>query len=115
MAPLLVAQALDLLSTEQFLRDRAVAVPGVGLVRPLRENNPLPGFAAPGLRGTTVRIGYQLAELAAGELLRRRSPAAAGVYQRGLASQRMSYALLNDEARRARIELIARALLARSR
>ncbi len=113
VAPLLVAQALDMLSTELFLHDRAVLVPGIGIVGPLRENNPMPGFAARGLRGTVTRIGYQVGELAIGELLRSRSRRLAGAFQRGLASQRVSYALLNDEARRTRIELIDGALLAR--
>jgi hypothetical protein len=114
VAPLLIAQALDMLSTEQFLHDKAVPVPGVGLVGPLRENNRMPGFAARGLRGTTIRIGYQLGELALGELVRSRAPGLARAYQRGLASQRVSYALLNDEARRSRLEMIGVALLARA-
>lgn len=113
VAPVLVAQALDMLSTELFLHDKPVPVPGVGVVGPLRENNPMPGFASRGLRGTAIRISYQLGELTAGELLRGRAPGLAGACQRGLASQRMSYALLNDEARRSRLDMIGRALLVR--
>lgn len=75
LAPMALAQLLDLLSTEKptgFL-----AVPGT------HEANPLPGMQAPGMMGTMGRMGWGAAELALAAALMKHYPTVGKAYRTG--------------------------------
>lgn len=92
LTPMLIAQALDTLSTERPLGFMANSDPepmldsrtGVGYVmQGPPEANPLPGMNAGGAAGTASRLGWGLAEILLARTLLKKKPKFGNAYVKG--------------------------------
>ncbi len=91
LLPLLVAQGVDLVSTEKPF--------GFLTVEGMHEGNQLPGANASGFGGTAGRAGWGLAEAALVAALMRANPRLGGAAVRGTASNHLGYAIQNKKQR----------------
>jgi hypothetical protein len=89
LLPLIVAQGLDLLSTEKPL--------GFLRVEGMAEGSPLPGTHARGMAGTSARLGWGGLETALIAAIAKADPKVGNALVKLLASSHMEYAKKNME------------------